>query len=244
MPHTVRRPQLRPGPDAATAYRGIYRRIDALLRNRAEIADLRVPACPAWTIRETVAHLAGTAQDINSRNLEGVGSDTWTRAQVDRTADCGMDELLDRWSVAIDPVMARLSQNGLERPAAQLVFDSLTHEHDIRGALGEPGARGHDPAFVVALGFLTITYDEMATKNKLPALELTTPTLGTLQLGDPLIATEHVCLSVSDFEALRAFGGRRSVRQLSTLPWHGEPMGVLIALGNNAIRPPMLDLIE
>lgn len=203
-----------------------------------------MPACPSWTVRETVAHLAGTAQDIASLNLEGVATDTWTKAQVDRLAHLGLDELLELWGQVIDTVAVRVGQDGLERPAGQLVFDSLTHEHDIRGALSEPGTRTDDPVYAVAIGFLTTNYDEMARTSELPALELTTPTTGTTQLGDPCLATEQVAVSVSDFEALRAFGGRRSVRQLLALPWRGDPKGVLPALSNDAIRPPVNDLIE
>jgi hypothetical protein len=50
-------PRLSPISDAAAAYRLIYRRVDALIRGRAEAAEMTVPGCPAWTIRQTVAHL-------------------------------------------------------------------------------------------------------------------------------------------------------------------------------------------
>lgn len=50
-------PRLLPISDAAAAYRLVYGRVDALLRGRADVAELAVPACPAWTIRQTVAHL-------------------------------------------------------------------------------------------------------------------------------------------------------------------------------------------
>lgn len=76
------------------------------------------------------------------------------------------------------------------------------------------------------------------------ALGLTTPTIGCLQLGDPDTPTVHLSLDVSDFEALRAFGGRRSTRQLLALPWNGDPANLAAAFGNHSIRPPHDDLIE
>ncbi|MFL0160183.1 hypothetical protein [Mycobacteroides chelonae] len=179
-----------------------------------------------------------------SFNLEGIGTEAWTRAQVDRLAGKTVDELLDLWSEAIDTVIERVGQDGLEAPAAQLVFDSLTHEHDIRGALGRPGTRTEDPAFAVALEFLMMRFDGMARQNGVLTLMLNTPTTGSVQLGEPATATDRLALSVSDFEALRAFGGRRSVRQLSALPWHGDPGDLLPTLGNESIRPPRNDLIE
>ncbi|MGV0583615.1 maleylpyruvate isomerase N-terminal domain-containing protein [Mycobacteroides chelonae] len=244
MPTDRRLPALRPGGEAVAAYRLVYQRIDALLRERAQIAELPVPACPAWTVRQTLAHLTGLAQDIVSFNLEGIGTEAWTRAQVDRLAGKTVDELLDLWSEAIDMVIERVGQDGLEAPAAQLVFDSLTHEYDIRGALGQPGTRTEDPAFAVALEFLMMRFDGMARQNGVLTLMLNTPTTGSVQLGEPATATDRLALSISDFEALRAFGGRRSVQQLSALPWHGDPGDLLPTLGNESIRPPRNDLIE
>lgn len=244
VPGYERQPALRPGCEAVAAYRLVYQRIGALLRDRDQIAELPVPACPAWTVRETLAHLTGLAQDIVSFNMEGIGTEVWTRAQVDRLADTAVDELLDLWGEAIDTVIERVGQDGLEAPAAQLVFDSLTHEHDIRGALGEPGPRTNDPAFAVAVEFLMTRFDGMARQNGLLALMLNTPTTGSVQLGEPATATDLLALSIPDFETLRAFGGRRSVRQLSALPWHGDPVDLLPTLGNESIRPPRNDLIE
>jgi uncharacterized protein (TIGR03083 family) len=232
-----------PSSDAVAAYRVVYRRVDALLRGRADVAELMVPACPAWTIRQTVAHLAGVADDIVSLNMEGKGTDQWTGAQVDRLGGNSIDELLDLWGQKIDTV-AELVGLVPEGSGCQLVFDTLTHEHDIRGALSEPGSRTSDLAFEVALAFMTTTYDQMTHQSELPAVRLITPAIGTLQLGDPDTAIDQLILEVSDFEYLRAFGGRRSVRQLRALPWHGDPTNLLLAWCNAAIRPPHDDLNE
>jgi uncharacterized protein (TIGR03083 family) len=238
-----RRPQILPTSDAAAAYRLVHRRVDALLRGRADVAELNVPACPAWTIRQTLAHLAGVADDIASLNMEGKGTDQWTGAQVDRLGGKSVDELLDLWGQKIDPVIELL---GLapEESGCQLVFDTLTHEHDIRGALSEPGSRTGDLAFEVALAFMTMAYDRMARQSDLPAVRFITPTIGAVQIGDPDTAIDQLALDISDFEYLRAFGGRRSLRQLMALPWRGDPTDLLLACGNDAIRPPHDDLIE
>jgi uncharacterized protein (TIGR03083 family) len=236
-------PQLRSHSDAAAAYRLVYQRVDDLLRGRADIAELMVPACPDWTIRQTVAHLAGVADDIVSFNMAGKGTDQWTGAQINRLGGNSIDELLDLWGRKIDTVTELL---GLvpEGSGCQLTFDTLTHEHDIRGALSEPGSRTVDLAFEVALAFMTTTYDQMAREGELPAVRLITPTIGAVQLGNPETATDQVTLNVSDFEYLRAFGGRRSVRQLRALPWQGDPTNLLLAWCNAAVRPPHRDLIE
>ncbi len=248
--HTCRPPQLLPISDAAAAYRLVCRRIDGLIRSRAEVADLTVPACPGWTIRQTVAHLAGVAQDVVSLNMEEKAATSWTKAQVDRLGGTSIDDLLDLWEQLIDAVSARLDL-APQASASQLVFDTLTHEHDIRGALAESGSRTPDLTFEVALGFLTTMGDRIYREAGLPALQLTTPTTGSVQLGDPQTAPGQLALDISDFEALRAFGGRRSIRQLMALPWRGDPTHLLPAFthslpaaSNGGIRPPSDDLLE
>lgn len=78
-----------------------------------------------------------------------------------------------------------------------------------------------------------------------------TPTIGSVQLGDPHTATGQVSLDISDFDALRALGGRRSIRQLLAMPWQGDPTDLLpaftyllAAFTNGGIRPPDDDLFE
>jgi uncharacterized protein (TIGR03083 family) len=238
-----RPPRLLPISDAASAYRLAYGRVDALIRGRAEVAELTVPACPAWTIRQTVAHLTGVAEDIVSLNLEEKAADSWTQAQVDRLGGHSIDELLGLWGQMIDPVTATLAL-APQGSACQLVFDTLTHEHDLRGALSEPGSRTGDLALEVAMGFLTSMGDQFIRQAGLPALQLITHTIGSVQLGDPHTARGQVALNISDFEALRALGGRRSIRQLLALPWHGDPTHLLPAFSNDGVRPPNDDLIE
>ncbi len=93
--------------------------------------------------------------------------------------------------------------------------------------------------------------DQFVRHGGLPALRLITPALGPVQLGDPQTGRGQVTLEVSDFEALRAFGGRRSIRQLRALPWRGDPTNLLPAFTqllpaftNGGIRPPDDDLVE
>lgn len=240
---TGARQHLRSGADAAAAYRTVQRRVDTLARGRTDACKRSVPAGPEWSIRQTVNHLAGTAQDVVSFNLGDVGTDTWTQAQLDRLADHGLDEVLDLWAQATDAVAELLAESP-KLFGAQAIFDALTHEHDIRGALGEPGSRTADPAFAVAAGYLTTMVDRTIRRNANPSLRLTTPTTGTTQLGDPAKAPSHVAIELSDFEALRVFGGRRSERQLLALDWDGDAEALLPVFHTAAVRPPARDLIE
>jgi uncharacterized protein (TIGR03083 family) len=218
-------PQLVPISDAAAAHRLIYERVDAMVRGRVGIAELAVPACPGWSVRQVVAHLAGVAQDIVALNLEKKGTGPWADAQVARLGSHSIDDLLNLWRQSLDSVSANIAFAS-DAGVCQLVFDTLTHEHDIRGALREPGSRAGDLAFEAALSFVTT-------------------------MGDQFLRQAELALSISDFEALRAFGGRRSVEQLLALPWDGDPTtlmpaftDVLPAFTNDGLRPPTVDLIE
>lgn len=246
-------PQLSPGADAADGYRLVQGRIAGLLRGRPDVADLPVPACPAWTVRQTLAHLAGAAQDVASLNLDGAGTDEWTAAQVARLGRHGIDDLLDRWDTDAQTVAQRLAGGAPLWPAGQLVFDALTHEHDLRSALGEPGPRVGDLSYTVALSFLATTIDGSLRASGLPAFRLSTPALGAVTLGSPgpgpgaAATAATAALTLSDFEALRTFGGRRSLAQLLTLPWAGDPtplLGPLSSYGGFALARPTADLRE
>jgi hypothetical protein len=48
-----------------------------------------------------------------------------------------VDELLDRWE-ACAPGTSAIVDGG----ASQMLIDVVSHEHDLRGAVGRPGARG------------------------------------------------------------------------------------------------------
>ena len=244
-----RSPQLLPVSDAAAAYRLVYGRVDALIRGRAEVAELN-KCRPARLDHppDGCSPQPGVAQDIVSLNLEEKGTDSGPGRRSIASAIHSIDELLDLWGQMIDPVTATLAL-APQASACQLVFYTLTHEHDIRGALSEPGPRTGDLAFEAALGFATTMADRFIRHAWLPSLRLITPTIGSVQLGDAHSARAQVALEISDFEALRTFGGRRSIRQLLALPWHGDPTHLLPAFThllpaftNDGIRPPNDDL--
>ncbi|MGH3853563.1 MAG: maleylpyruvate isomerase N-terminal domain-containing protein [Pseudonocardiaceae bacterium] len=239
---SIDRPRPRPAAEAAAGYRLVRQRIDTLLRGRAEIAELVVPACPNWTVRQIVSHLCGVAQDLVSGNIQGAGTEPWTQAQVLRLAERGLDDLLDLWAEKTDEVIALLPQ-GSDLAANQLVFDALTHEHDLRGALGEPASRTEDPVLPVALGFLLTARDRTIRASALPAVALRTE-VGSWQLGEPAAAPAQLALQLSGFEALRALSGRRSVPQILSLPWRGDATALLAMFTGTALRPPELDLVE
>ncbi len=200
------------------AYRGVQQRMTALLQDVDETAaDAVVPATPDWRVRDLVAHVVGVADDVVAGRLEGAGSDPWTAVQVEQRRGRTIDELLAEWQavtprfesalLAIDPVQA-----------AQAVFDVTTHEHDLRGALGAPGARDSD-GVEVGWSWATAIVAQLRDGYGSGAIRLVTEHgEDVLGAGEPTAAVR-----AERFELWRAMTGRRSHEQVREWAWDGEP---------------------
>ena len=126
--------------DYESAYRDVRLRVIDLLRDRPDdVLERIAPATPQWRVRDIVAHLGGVCDDIAHGNMDGVATDPWTQTQVQKRREWSFDRVLDDWSEHASVVEPML--NGIGQPIGQMVFDAWTHEQDVRGALGEPGAR-------------------------------------------------------------------------------------------------------
>src|SRR4051794_16264226 len=139
--------------ELGAAYAGCRARIDELARALDdERAAQPVPACPKWSVHDLVAHLSGTVDDALNGRMDGMPEDPWTAAQVDARHDVPVAEMLAAWNTDAPSFEELL--DGIGRLGRQAVADVVTHEHDLRGALGVPGARDSD---AVEIGFEFIT---------------------------------------------------------------------------------------
>jgi uncharacterized protein (TIGR03083 family) len=125
-------------PGLAELYRDTRERLCDLVSglDQAELTA-PVPACPGWTVRDVVAHLTAIVEDALAGRLTGIPDEEFTADQIARMAGLPVTEMLERWSAG-----APQFEQGIEAleiwPA---VIDIATHEQDIRGAVGRPGAR-------------------------------------------------------------------------------------------------------
>ena len=172
-----------------------------------------VPACPGWRVRDVVAHLTAVGEDVLEGRLTGPPSDEQTAAQVARFTDRPLSEVLSRWRELTPQFGEAIDAFGVW-PA---VLDVATHEHDIRGAVGAPGARDVD---VVRLGA-----DRLLTWMQPPVPLRVEVEDEAYDLGPEGEAT--IVLRTGRFEALRWRMGRRSRAQLAALDWSGDPAPVL-----------------
>ncbi len=220
--------------DLAALYRDTRERLTDLVAGLdAAALGARVPACPGWTVRDVVAHLTAITEDSLAGRLTGLPTDEITAAQVERLADVPVPGLLERWSACGPPFEQAIAAFRVW-PA---VIDAATHEQDIRGAVGQPGAR--ESAVI-----------RQCADSLLSRLRLPVPTLIRTEDGEYLAGpdgdadpgTAQLRLSTTRFEAFRWRMGRRSRAQLAALNWSGDPSAVLDSLA--IFGPAPADIVE
>jgi uncharacterized protein (TIGR03083 family) len=172
-----------------------------------------VPACPGWRVRDVVAHLTAVGEDVLEGRLTGPPTEEQSAAQVARFVGRPFPEVLARWD-ELAPRFASAIEDFEVWPA---VLDAATHEQDIRGALGAPGARDSD---VVRLGS-----DRLLRWLQPPVPLRVVVEDGAYDLGPD--GDDAILLRTERFEAFRWRMGRRSRRQLVDLDWTGDPTPVL-----------------
>lgn len=183
---------LLPDEKVVEAYIALRRRVIDLLRTLSpDQGRLVVPACPEWTVSELAAHIVGTPEDILAGRMEGVTTDAWTQAQVDRHRGESTGEIADRLAAIASEFDVVLPH--IPSPVnSQMVMDAVTHELDLRSAVGYSGARD-SLALEVARGWLL---DSASRKN-------------------PDFARKISDLSIDTYDLVRSLTGRRTSSQIA-----------------------------
>lgn len=196
--------------DVGVAYSELRARVTSLVHGLTDADWERpVPHCPEWTVRQTLAHLAGVIDDAINQNMDGVTTPAWTQAQVDKRSDRTGSEIVEEWNTYAPFVEAVATQRRMG--LSQLLFDAATHEHDLRHALGAPGGRDSE-AIAVAVGFLTRRLSERAGGSPIQiAIE------GIRWSAAD--ASDKPTLTATAFDVVRSFGSRRSRTQVEALQW-------------------------
>jgi uncharacterized protein (TIGR03083 family) len=215
--------------DLAAIYRGVRLRVIDLVRDLpGEALDRIAPATPEWRVRDIVAHLAGGTADIVSGNLADLASDAWTQAQVDDRSTRPIGDVLDEWARCSEAVEAMVvSFDPLMR--TMLLTDAVTHEHDLRGALGVPGERDSD---AIAYAFRGVSAGIGAQRGGTGALRI------LHEAGETIVGSGDPTATVrtSRFEMVRASVGRRSYDQITAWHWEGDSRQETVVLARFA--PP------
>ncbi|MCX6532555.1 MAG: hypothetical protein NTY54_09580 [Actinobacteria bacterium] len=200
---------LRPVQDVCIAYYELQERVSQMISKQPDsIASLEVPHCPKWIVRSVISHMVGVPEDVLSGQMDGVTTEAWTQRQVDRHSAQNMSELLAIWHSTVENFRSLLP-NIPQPTISQFVFDQVTHEHDIRHAISQPGARDSQ-AIAVAEGFVR----DFLSRNQDPRIAM--------------LANSRV----SGFDFVRSLSGRRSAAQIAEV---GLPAEVVVAFISTSI---------
>jgi len=206
--------------------------------------QLRVPATPAWSVRDVLAHVVGLAGDLNAQRFPepGDAGDAWTDRQVQRGRGRPIDDLRAEWDREAPAFEEGLRAFGYEM-GSHFVADLHAHFQDVRGAVGAP--RESDELTVrVALDHYVGFVNGLLTEASWGTIELVTGG-DTEQLGGT--GDYRARLGAPPFEVLRSLSGRRSARQIRALDWEGDVDAFLTLLQtglSGGYSLPVADLIE
>ena len=203
---------------AAHEYGEARRRIADLLADGFDPAT-RIPACPEWDVTALCSHLAGVCADLAAGRPPQGDTQAWVDAQVADRRTRTVSSLLDEWhetSPAFETMMAE--RGGL----AGLVLDAVAHEHDLRHALGRPGARDAT-GVTVSMAFERHLLHSDLTSRALPAVRVRSAD-GEWTAGDgaPVLTLDLSDRPHGTWELFRLLGSRRSERQVAGYPWAGD----------------------
>ena len=181
-----------------------------------EELDTRVPACPEWRVRDVVAHVAGLTTDVLAGKIEAYGSEKWTGTQVAERKDRSIDEVIAEWQSNAEHYDGLLEAQPGFLPMITTA-DVVTHEQDIRGALGKPGARDAEG---VRIGVKTYVGRLRQNMEGLPPLKVVADGYRDFMVGQGEPAAS---VSAETYEMFRALGGRRTEEQVRGYDWTGDP---------------------
>ena len=170
-----------------------------------------VPACPAWSAKDLVAHVVSMPAALGSGRMPDGDIGEWLQRLVEERRGQDAETLVTEW-LALDDAIAVL----LGGTAGLLYPDLAVHEHDLRGALGRP-----DHA--------ALTVDTMMPRTLAAfANPLRDAGLGAIEVRNGgRTWTSHDAdpgwvLLVDPWEAVRALNSRRTVDELLALPGEGD----------------------
>jgi uncharacterized protein (TIGR03083 family) len=216
-------------PEVARLYQETRGRIAGLVTSLDETAlSTSVGACPGWSVRDVVAHVTAVAEDWASRRLTGPPTDEQTAMHVARFNGCHIAEILAVWAAAA----AQLDQMAESASVEPPLGDIACHEHDIRSAIGRPGARDS--------GAVWFTSDRLLDSLRTP-VPLQVIVEDEQYRSGPDDEPE-LTLRTTRFDALRWRTGRRSRAQLAAMEWSGDPAAVLDHLC--LFGPADVDVVE
>lgn len=181
-----------------------------------------VPACPAWTVKDVVAHLSGLVAETLARVPPPRGSDEATARQVGDRADSTLVQILHEWETNTTALGPLARTDPVYTMA--LTSDLVVHGHDIAEALGLPIDRRSRATVMAADRYLALLQERAAEQLDL-ALTVNLVGVGVRAAHHEMVTA--VRLDVDPFTFLRCVTGRRTRAEVEALAWSGDPSLVI-----------------
>ena len=106
-----------------------------------EKLQMQVPATPAWSVRDVLAHVVGLATDLNAQRFpepDDIQGTAWTTSQVERGRGRMLGELVAEWDREGPTFADGLRAFGYET-GSHFLADLHAHHQDVRpGILPRP----------------------------------------------------------------------------------------------------------
>jgi len=188
----------------------------------------QVPATPAWSVRDVLAHVVGLVVDLNAERFPAVddpGGAEWGRLQVERTRGLTRQDLIAEWDREAPKFEDGLRAFGYEM-GSHFLADLYVHVQDVRIAIGSSPDRD-ELTIAVALDHYTGFISELLAADGWGTLEVVAGdevrTLGCT-------GRHRARLSTEPSELLRVVSGRRSAEQIRALDWGGDADSLIARL--------------
>lgn len=174
--------------------------------------DVNVAATPAWSVRNLASHVVSVGKLVTTGASWGDDPQLVIDREVAARANLTLDQIADEW----EGVLAAIEQVPLGAGASVLLVDSITHEYDMRAALG---ADYHSRTVGVREGLAALVSWVQQQNLVDEAIAFRTPTTVALFGEGPAATVVEVS---DDWELMRILGVRRSLAQLEELPRTGD----------------------
>lgn len=215
-----------PDPAHHLAYRACRENITRLVTSDLSVAELPVPACPGWSVRDLVGHLVLVCRMAVDEDPAEISEPPPPPPGIP------VHELVITWA-ALEEQLPEVLPRAEWLRRRILPLDALSHELDLRTALGLPPPDG-SPALADALDLAVMGFTLSLHGHGLPALRVRTPDREwTAGEGEPAAT-----LGGGSLEVFRALTGRRTVRQIGELSWSTPPASWLPAFTWGPFTPP------
>lgn len=207
----------------AEEYKRSRERITDLVAKVRDSADRNVPACPAWSLHDLVAHVTGIAVDLSAGRLPSGDSQPWVDRQVDERRERTTGDVVAEWN----EVSGKFEQLIADDPRAMwgLVYDVVVHEFDARNALGDRTGRDVSGVSIAAELGLKLVHGDLRRAG-----------LGAITVdmeGEPIIVGDGdptLVLRATPFECLRLLGSRRTRAEVEAANFEGDLRAVVPGL--------------